>query len=67
MDKAQTYQGIGCMNSPFIVREIEALGHFLDMAYLPKTAAAVRQLAAVDLRTRDQDLWFDPLLETTSP
>ena len=42
--------------------ELEATARWLDMAYLPKTASAVRALVRFDLRTaRD---WHEPVVKT---
>jgi hypothetical protein len=50
------------MNSQRIIRELEALGGFLDMAYMPKTAAAVRDLIEVDLFATDPEIWHPALV-----
>lgn len=49
------------MNSQRIIREIQALARFLDMAYMPKTAAAVRDLTEVDLMATDPETWHPAL------
>lgn len=51
------------MNGTDLSREIEALGRFLDMAYLPRTAEAVRRLSTIDLRRVSREMWHVPVVE----
>lgn len=52
------------MNSPRIIRELEALSRFLHgIAYLPKTAAAVLALRNVDLKATKSDAWHPQLVD----
>ena len=50
------------MNPTHIIRELEALGRWLDMAYLPKTASGVRALLGLDLSAVNADEWHSHLV-----
>lgn len=51
------------MNDARLPHEIDALGRFLDFAYLPRTADLVRRLAKADLRGAEFDTWLLPIVE----
>jgi hypothetical protein len=51
------------MNSSRLLYEIDVLGRFLEMAYLPHTAAAVRSLSASDFSTNPQAGWHTNIVE----
>jgi hypothetical protein len=51
------------MDSHDLIREIESLARFLDLAYLPRTAAAVRSLSTIDFAKSDRQSWHSPIVE----
>ena len=51
------------MNDHDLIREIEPLARFLDMAYLPRTARAVRALIAIDFAKSDGHRWHSHVVE----
>src|ERR1700677_4370292 len=51
------------MNSSRLLHEIDALGGFLEMAYLPRTAAAVRAVSANDFATATKVGWHTCIVE----
>lgn len=51
------------MSGADLVRQLEALSRFLDMAFLPRTAAAVHRLSSIDLRGTARESWHVPVVE----